>query len=820
MSFLMRKRSWMAVLLILGGILGAAEAEFAVVPAAPAAAFLTGEALRFDCRAEQRPERYHVEEWRGRTVIAESEWPADGTLTLAPLPEGYYALIPAGNEFSGRRTFAVVPDPGKRQRNPVMVYALDSAQNWLASPGSRRNNPRAPENPLEVMSEAAYRSGTSMVRERLAWGGSEARPGEYSWGNFGVSVDLLAARGVAVCVTFHDAPEWARVGNKKLPGAPDAVYRFCRKLAETFHGKVQTWEFWNEQDIGFASEPAWEYAAMLKAAFLGFRAGDPQLPVAIGGPAVLPLTPYNDVVMENGAAEYFDLFNIHSYQPLFNREKSVGNVCAFMERHRIGAAPIWVTEDGSRVEGLARAEGMMPGVKAHSPEQELLVAEFLPKAMLEHQLQGIARNFFFVLSPYNENSGSKDWGLLRRDFTVKPGFAAFAVLADRLGNAKMLGALDAPEGIRALLFENPDGSQTVVYWTRSALDEEGFRPDLKLDDFLEKEWVLPLPGGVEECRAYDVFGTPIPLPFRDGNLTLPANRFPAYLVGVSGLHPAQAAVAPPDATSLPQPGPGAQIVLRALLSESFVVNGKESADPGRDGGRLMLQVWNFSDAAQTVSLQSRGGLVDGLPDSVAVEPEQCVELPLRFRFDPSVPTPETRLCFTGSCGGESVSPVEIPIKSAQLAAELCRRMPLTGMMDPGGWKENSSGSISIDYDAAEGGVRFHTEFPPLVDRWSYPEYILQLPQESLENAYGLSFEVKMLPAGKSAITQMLVMASHRTGKTVFLPVLEPTSQWESRVVVFDPGSVKPEEIEMLRFGLNSRVDEITFLLRNVEVLYR
>ena len=78
----------------------------------------------------------------------------------------------------------------------------------------------------------------------------------------------------------------------------------------------------------------------------------------------------------------------------------------------------------------------------------------------------------------------------------------------------------------------------------------------------------------------------------------------------------------------------------------------------------------------------------------------------------------------------------------------------------------------------------------------------------------------MLPAGKSAITQMLVMASHRTGKTVFLPVLEPTSQWESRVVVFDPGSVKPEEIEMLRFGLNSRVDEITFLLRNVEVLYR
>lgn len=64
---------------------------------------------------------------------------------------------------------------------------------------------------------------------------------------------------------------------------------------------MTVWEFWNEPDIGFAPEGAWDYAAALKSAYLGFKAGDPELTVAPGGYARTPLLNYNHVVLLNGA---------------------------------------------------------------------------------------------------------------------------------------------------------------------------------------------------------------------------------------------------------------------------------------------------------------------------------------------------------------------------------------------------------------------------------------------------------------------------------------------------------------------------------------
>ena len=152
----------------------------------------------------------------------------------------------------------------------------------------------------------------------MSWIECEPKPGSYSWGKYLHNAELLQERGVKVSGVYHNAPAWARANTEKLPGKLTEAYDFSKKLAEAFRGKMAAWEFWNEEDIGFAPESAWDYASAMKAAYLGFKAGDPGLQVALGGIAHLdiPLSNYCNVLMENGLSDYFDIFNVHTYQPL------------------------------------------------------------------------------------------------------------------------------------------------------------------------------------------------------------------------------------------------------------------------------------------------------------------------------------------------------------------------------------------------------------------------------------------------------------------------------------------------------------------------
>ena len=141
-----------------------------------------------------------------------------------------------------------------------------------------------------------------------------------------VNAGELSKRGIQVSGMFHDSAHHAKGGGDKLPEDLAALYRFSRKLAETFKGRMTVWEFWNEQDHErYSTEPAWDYAAAMKAAYLGFKAGDPELPVAHGGIAIPTLLNYCNVMMMNGMKDYFDIFNIHTYEPLkdFPDRKSV-----------------------------------------------------------------------------------------------------------------------------------------------------------------------------------------------------------------------------------------------------------------------------------------------------------------------------------------------------------------------------------------------------------------------------------------------------------------------------------------------------------------
>ena len=780
------------------------ETVVAVTAAAPGAVFRQGEELKFRIQAPGND--WILRNWRDE-VIRRGKRSSD-SLTLEALPNGYYKLeLPGG---IGVRTFAVVPDSDGRGRNHNQYFALDSAQSWLARPDA--NNPREPANPYEIVSEVARRSGVQMVRERLHWGEVEEKTGQFNWRQYKTNAELLSQRGIQVLGMYHYAPEWAKGKTGKLPVDLVATYSFAKQAVGTLKGMMTAWEFWNEQDIAFAPEAAWDYAAALKAASLGFKAADPEIPVAIGGFAITPLLPYDDVVMENGAGEYFDIFNFHIYRAICEYPDMLENVRKFMARHGIPDRPVWVTENGCTMEGSGAENSFLPGLKAHSPEQEMLIAEYIPKAMITLQFLGVDRDFLFVLPPYNELGGAKDWGLMRRDFTVKPGYVAFATLTDRLGNAAPEGEVRLGPGLKGRLYRRKDGTKILVYWSLSELDTDKPKPNLSITGLNERKFSLPLSGTL---KGVDLFGTP----FTAEASEIPASRYPCYLEGVDTLK-ADIPFSPRKTALLPERKDGLDktIVFRTELSPDFTLFvGKDCADVKRDSARLKLQVWNCSDREKTGVVSVSGGKTAGVPAKIVLPPFEKREFELAFtpRLDEEF---KGELRVNGVFGGRAATPLVIPLQSLDAMSAAGRKQEMPQMLDPANWRKNTSGTTKIDYDETGKSIVFTTHFSAAEkNRWTYPEYALQLPQESLRGALGVEFEVKVSRA--SDVMQMLLMAVPEKGKDVYLKVAPPGEKFETRFVPFPP-SLDPAKIVRLRLGVNSHGEDITVSVRNIRIFYR
>lgn len=753
-------------------------------------------------RKETLPgKQWKLQNWRKKT-IASGEWRSSGTLKLSPLPCGYYYLtIPSENPARKSLVypFAVVKDRSARIINPESAYAIDSVISWCAAADKR--NPFAREPQFELAANLLALGGFSWARDRYSWRWTERspEPGKQNSAVYDGNGQRLKKRGIRRLNVFHDSPEWTRRENKKLPEDLLALYRFTRKMAES--GCSDAWEFWNESDIGFSNEPAWEFAAAQKAAYLGFKAGKPDLPVLLGSFCNNPPGAYAETVLQNGIAGYFDIFNYHTYTNLEDLPFLLRNIHALLKRHNLDDRVIWFTENGTYAEGPAKNNGVCPGMKAHSPEQEMTVAESIPKSQILLQSLGVARIFFFQLCPFNEQNGNKDWGLLRRDFTVKPGFSAISTLNDKLGSLRLLGELNSPQGGRAFLFQAPSGpQQTVVFWKQSqAVDRVSREAENVLFRF-------PASGKVTIC---DHFGTERTEEVR-GTLTLPAERFVTYVSGLSGLRPDKPAY-PVRKTENKQPVMDKSIVIAPRITDLCKLSqAKDSIDPGSsDRIRMDLEILNFSDTAKTGTITVQpDDAISGLPGTVTVSPFGKTVLPLTVN-----PTGHSSLSvrFAGIFNGKPVSPAVVRFRSPERILEKALFIPLERAMEPESWRPSSSGRMSISGKHGNT-VRFETIFPPdSKDRWCYPQFLLQLPQETLANTAGLQFEIRTDPGTKIKYAHLFV----RQDRLLQLSFPVPTGKWETRTVFFDPVKVKPEAIRELRIGFNPETEKTAFELRNL-----
>jgi hypothetical protein len=252
------------------------------------------------------------------------------------------------------------------------------------------------------------------------------------------AVDAARARGLKVLMMFWMTPDWANGGRGPYvpPSDPREYAKRARWMAEHFRGRVDAWEVWNEPNEDyFWDGTASQYAAMLKAAYPAFKAGDPGATVVLGGPD------YNDTgwlqsLYGAGVRGSFDVMATHPYQGQHDDPPEtpdtdgdniwllthVEAVHELMGRWGDGAKPIWFTEFGWSAHPNQGDEA--PWEVGVTRQQQ---ADYLIRT-----LRLVAERYPYVTNVfwYNERNRDSDnvqvnnYGLLRRDLSPKPAYRA------------------------------------------------------------------------------------------------------------------------------------------------------------------------------------------------------------------------------------------------------------------------------------------------------------------------------------------------------------------------------------------------------------
>ncbi|MBI4605098.1 MAG: hypothetical protein HY721_24305 [Planctomycetes bacterium] len=342
-TFLRARRRGLVVAFagLLAGAPALASPEGGATPRAdgPCLAFPAGEDAAFLLEAGGGPPRARVLDVDGREAAPPAvETTPAGALRLVArglLPGHYRLVMDTGAEADAARRatpFAVLPPGIPREPAAGTAIAADAALSWLVA------RPGAPLDGVREAIQLARRAGIRLLRDRIAWEEVEPRPGEYRWGRYDAVATACREAGIDVYQIFHASPSWSRADrdSKRMPDDLRAAYRFARAAAERFRGRVVAWEPWNEPDIPvFSTDPADQVAAFQKAAYLGFKAGDPGAAVLMVSLAHPP-GPFVEGFLENETGPFLDAYNYHTYEGLDGLPHYIENGVQFglLERDR------------------------------------------------------------------------------------------------------------------------------------------------------------------------------------------------------------------------------------------------------------------------------------------------------------------------------------------------------------------------------------------------------------------------------------------------------------------------------------------------------
>lgn len=534
--------------------------QLAVASDHPGNVFVTGEEVRVPL-----PDAWAA--WRG--IDADGNEVARGTASgglarLGELPVGYFEVRQL--EGPGMVSAAVVAESSPVENTPI---AIDAAMAWFYPDAEQ----------IRAACKLCQLAGVKWVRDRSSWPEIETSRGVWADdGRYERTMRIEHEAGLKVLQVNHISPAWATDNPTRFPVDLRLVYDFYRGLAERWKGLADAVEPWNEPDILlFGGHTGAEIASFQKAAYLGLKAGDPELPVCQSVFAI-DRAETLDEFKANEVSPYFDRYALHHYTPLPAYSRVYG-------RHRAasGGRPIWTTEFNLPVHWEDEQ------TKEPSREELRMQAYRVGKVFAAALHEGTEKAFYFILGDYVERN--LQYGLIRKDLTPRLAYVAFAAVGRLLNGAEPIGRVDlGDEKLKAYVFRTEvDGQQreTLVAWSETHKTTVDIPTAERTYDYLGRKLS---DGGKVELTRETVF------------LVLPRG-------GSSGL-----AVEPPPAKAPWRTGKACPVVLQ-LIGEGNVHQSAFQLDKTNE---LRLAAYNFGEKPARGTLSLAGA--SGGPAQISIEP--------------------------------------------------------------------------------------------------------------------------------------------------------------------------------------------------------
>lgn len=755
-------------------------------------------------------------------VMDEGAWPVSGRLTFPGLDKGYYRLSAVTKAGKSDLTFCRVADPSERVYPKDSFYGTDAALSEVCAPANYSCNWYG-TNVYAAVLDLIRKAGLVHVRERLH--GPDIAAGRLS--PYVENARLADERGLDLSPLDHRAIP-AMHPDRNCPTDLAAVHAFAAQVGSMYGTALGCYEFWNEPDIDFWPLPVWDYAAALKAAYLGLKSSRPDVPVLNGAVCTGARTAFNRALFDNDLAKYSNVFNLHLYGAPSGLAGTFEAFADLFARNGIGNRQAWVTESSVNIEGESVADGTMAGKKAHSVEQELVLAEVYPKIRALMQMGGIARDYCFVFGPYNERNNAKDWGIQRRDGSVKPIYAAIATMTEHLGDARIVGERKVGDEARCYVFQRPDGTFSLLYWAVSPCDTaKGREERVEQTQWKPVSAVIRIPVRSGAYSGASAFGAPRRHEPVNGELKLVAGRYAQYVDGLPevGVDTRPIRSAGVVETYEPAADEDLSIVLRAELdpADFGITDRKTAAEPKGASGKARLQVWNLSRAQKRGRILVEGPEAGGADREFTVGPMSVVTLPLVLRFGKGG-EPVSRAVFGGMFDGKRISRLVVPLKTGSTPSTGNAPIEIKSFYDPKAWERNDSGrETKVSWDDAEQALRFDCTWADSeANRWFYPRHVLSDSERKLiAGGEHLVFEVKIAQNKmENDVKEAYVMFVYPEGrKPVWKSYGHPIGNWERRFVEIrdHDGSALPSDLKLISIGCNPQGSRMTLWIRNIRV---
>jgi len=324
--------------------------------------------------------------------------------------------------------------------------------------------------------DLAKLAGAELIRDEIFWGTIERTKGVFSFDEDYVGyVDEAVARGlIPLIILDYGNPLYEGGGAPDTPGKMEGWKRYVRNVVSQYKDRVKYWEVWNEFNIGMGfteeqkqlystrSAKAELYFPLLKETYLTIKQIDPTA-VVIGGVLAGVDLEFLQVLFAKGGLQYMDALSIHPY--CYPQSPEAGNLLGRLDQVRNlmdqggKRLPIWVTEIG-----WPTHQGDGRGV-----DEETQAAYLARMYTLFASQPDVAAVFWYDFQndgtdpTYNEHN----FGLIRQDFSLKPGYYSLSQIFRTLRGFTEVGAIKQGEGgLWHYRVASPQGEKHILWSTQ------------------------------------------------------------------------------------------------------------------------------------------------------------------------------------------------------------------------------------------------------------------------------------------------------------------------------------------------------------------